>query len=594
LATAAPELSTYEAIQEAVARPVSVKDQATIQHVMDLFYRARDAKRPLRNQWVRSYQVLHNQTWAAGRPPWMPSPEVAEIYPIIASIVGWMCDQRPVFEVGPAAQPFAGYYEFYSQLASDLKTTLDSIWSNEDYDAEVEKVLWDSQVYGTGFFKMMWDQGLVGGLGNPSLLRVDPFTIYPDPDARSDKDCNFWIEARLLSRQDIERRWPGALKKIGHEGHTFDVEQAPTATGDRSTSGPRANPGAVSPATQARWAPDSSGTPDSGMVANDPGITVLEAWLRTPVTVERDGHECTYDSWRVVVVAGNCVLMDEAAEDLWDHGQHPYKRFVMQEEGEFWGKSMVRLLTPCQLSINRLLAAIEHHIWLTGNPVFMEGSDAELSRQRVTNSPGQRLMKREGAEAGWLNPPPLAQGMEYWVQFYINEMERISGLSAIVRGGTPGGRNAEGVLQSVQESAFVRIRTGLRNLERSLRHVGQLGAALVAEFYDAPRMIAIVGPSGEKSSLALHGQHFYLPSPEGRTPLRFSLMVQAGSSLPTSRAARIQEIDTLFAMGVVDEQAVLEAHDIPHRQEILERWLPIKRAGEAQPPSARQRSQRTQ
>lgn len=71
--------------------------------------------------------------------------------------------------------------------------------------------------------------------------------------------------------------------------------------------------------------------------------------------------------------------------------------------------------------------------------------------------------------------------------------------------------------------------------------------------------------------LALRARHFFVPNDEGADPMRFSLYVRAGSAMPISRAARIAEAETLFAMGALDAQAVLEAHDYPNREQILQR-----------------------
>jgi hypothetical protein len=72
-------------------------------------------------------------------------------------------------------------------------------------------------------------------------------------------------------------------------------------------------------------------------------------------------------------------------------------------------------------------------------------------------------------------------------------------------------------------------------------------------------------------------------------PLRFQVNVRAGSMLPTSRNARVAEVDTLYAMGAVDRPVVLEAHKIPNRQAILERIAEMEAKGTFQPPGARQR-----
>lgn len=563
-------------------------DPDTGQHlvgwIMDLFFAAREAKRPLVANWKRCYQMLHNRTWGA-RATWMPSPEMAEMWPIVASMVGWMTDQRPTFEVTPFADPFSPYADYMSQLAADLRVALYASWQNNDFDADIETVLWDENTYGTGFFKTLWVPTAAGGLGDQVTRRVDPFTFYPDPQATSMEDATYFIEVRNLSLQEIERRWPGQAAKLIHMAGASDTEQAPTLVSQVQSQVPRANPGAIAPSTSASY-----GLPGQTSRLKVPiqhqGVQVIEAWLREPV---RNDDNRSLDTWRVVVIAGNHILMDEPALNLWSHGQHPYDRGVLIDTGEFWGQSLVELLIPPQLSINRLLSAMEHNIWLTGNPVFVEDTRAGIGRTTITNQPGTRLTKNAQSTAEWMVPPTFPRDAGDLVRFYKGEMETISGLSAVTRGFTPTGRNAQGVMDSVQEAAFVRVRLALRNLERTLRKVGMKQSALITEYYDQPRMVAVIGPQGDKTALELHSDHFYLAGNDGKLPMRYQLSVEAGSSLPTSRMARASEADTLLTLGAIDDEAVLEAHQWPNRQQITARVREQKAAAGTlgQPPGSR-------
>ena len=78
------------------------------------------------------------------------------------------------------------------------------------------------------------------------------------------------------------------------------------------------------------------------------------------------------------------------------------------------------------------------------------------------------------------------------------------------------------------------------------------------------------------SSIKLSAQHFYSPEPRPDggadfAPMKFALTVNAGSSKPTSRAARIQEAIQLKGMNVVDDQFVLEAFRVSHATDVLKR-----------------------
>lgn len=574
-----------------IEAPPSLSDTELVGRLRTLFAQARDQRKPVIQQWRKNHRVMRNRTFTNAVPAWMPSPEVPEVRPIIASCVAWVTDQRPEFEMAPAAQPFSPFYNFYNSLAVDMKTAMNAAWTAYTWESEVEKVVWDGYQFDIGWLKVCWDPTLAGGLGDVSLKRVDPWTIYPDPSVASIADANYVIEARTMSLQELDRRYPGAAEKFRLNGYIEDIDNQPR-TYSAASNVPRANPGAIAPNTDSRY-----GLPGQGRMSVDDttGVTLLECWLREHTTKKNaDGTMAVYDGWRCVAIAGPHVLLNERADDILPFCRHPYVRYCPEDLGEMFGQSMVELLAPSQLAINRLLQALQLGVELTGNPPFVEDTRSGLQRTKITNKPGQRITVNAGAKAEWLTPPQLNPLMPELVKFYIGEMERISGLSSIARGMTPAGRNSTDTLDNVQESGFVRIRLSLRNLEFALREVGELVASMISEFYTEPRMVSIVGANGARTASVFKARHFYVPSEHGAIPMRFQLLVRAGSSLPTSRTARMAEADRLFAMGSLDRRALLEAHDWPNAELVLERIAEAEAKGMFAPPGARQRAQRDQ
>lgn len=574
------------------AKPTGA-DHLLAQRIYTLFGDAKAKRHPRVERWNRAYRLVHNQGWSPMREGWMPSPQASEIYPIVAAMAGWMTDQRPGINALPYMNPGTPDANQLQNLARDIETCLRAIWTSYDWDAEVEKVLWDAMMYGTGFFKVTWAPALGDGKGDVSLHRIDPFAIYPDPNCTSFEDAQYIIEARRMSLQELDRRFPGTAKKLRDRefGAGDNLEQRDDLFGNTGKA-PMANTAAISPVTAPLWGLPGGNKQKVDNVFRDDGITVYECWLREhKVVQEDDGVAHLYDQWRVVIVAADMVLLDEKSTDLYKHGQHPYVRYVLNELGDFWGISLVDHLAPLQVSLNRLLAALQSNAELAGNPIFLEDSASGIPRTRIVNRPGQRLTVNRGSEVQWLNPPDMAAGVSDLVKFYIGEMERVSGLSAMVRGATPQGRNAQGVMDSVQEAAFVRVRLALRSLERTLRGVGQLAASLFTDFYTQPRIVAIVGAHGEQTSLTLGSRHFHVTDiTTGKTePLRFTILIQAGSSTPISRQQRSAEAMQLFAMGGIDILALLDAFDYPNRTEIAQRVMQAQAAG-ISPPGARQRA----
>jgi len=497
-------------------------------------------------------------------------------------------------------------FDFMSKLAGDLTTTVKSSWEVQNYTQQIKLVIWDALIYGLGMFKTVWDAGASGGYGDAKIVRVDPYTFYPDPNASCMEDAEYFVEARYMSYEEIERKYPDTAwhledKPLGGSSETVDTKPDLYSETYRA---PKANPGAL-PGGQVRYGQAKDGKD----WIKDKGYVVYEFWLKEndegydsyedlPHNMQPEMSERVINTrWRVVVLCESAVLFDEYADELWAYGSHPYDRFVFDDIGEFYGIALVDHLSHPQIYINRLLTAMQHNAELVGNPIFLEAANSGLARTAIINRPGQRLtLSGAGAmqnKPDWLQPPSMPPAVMQLVQFWISRIESISGLSALVKGATPTQRNAEGVISSIQEAAFVRIRSALRNLEDTLEHAISKVADLVIDNYNEPRILSILGEDGQPTSIALSSDHFMVPSDGGKSPLEYSLNVEAGSNSPTSRQARIAEADKLFGLGAYDDVEVLKAHQVPNYMEIINRKDQRLAEGKFQPPGKRQAAGRS-
>lgn len=566
--------------QNAANPRVDDKGNSVPNLVRELFIRAREVRRPMLQQWKLNYRSLNNRAYRPGMSPWDEEPAVNQIWPVIASLTSWMTDQRPTFRVTPTAEAFSEYWDFYEALSRDLNTVLTALFMNYRLDSEVSKCLWDVHTYGIGYLKTQWEPWLADGLGDMCFRRVDPYTIYVDPYASNDSNMTYIIEAKTMTVDDADRAWPGAKALLGYASYVEEADMQPTKTEELTQNyRPRISLG---PITGAGIPTNSAGNNAPYGTSRDkfresPIITVLECYIRGYNTEKADTEGVTkvHDDWRCVVVSGNTVLVNKKCSEIYPFNTHPYDRLVLDDSGEWYGPCIVEMLTPLQRQINWLLGAISRNIYLMGNPVLLEDPRSATMNQRFTNRPGQRLKGSDGVR--WMDPPQI---QSTWcmdlIQFLKGEIESISGLSAMVRGFAPGGRNAQGVLDSIQDAAFVRVRASLRELERCLRGVGMKMAAGVAEFYTEPRLMSIIGPDGRTMSLALEARHFYARDDEdyGKIlPLRFTVNCDAGSSLPTSKQARSAEAKHLFDIGAIDILELLRAIEWPNYAEVAQRVM---------------------
>jgi len=195
--------------------------------MLHLFTLARTHRRPMVQQWERNYRSLYNDYWGQTRATWLPSPALPEIYPIVDALVSWESDQRPRYTIAPQALPHTEYARFFEDVASNLETVLDASYQVNDEEGQIAIAEWDKYVYGTGILKTTWDMTLAGGLGDAITRRVSPFAFYPDPQATSLDDANYFIELRRMSIQELDRRYPGTDSIFREGGTDIDSDREP-------------------------------------------------------------------------------------------------------------------------------------------------------------------------------------------------------------------------------------------------------------------------------------------------------------------------------------------------------------------------------
>lgn len=554
---------------------------------------SRNHKKKLYDRWSRSWRLVNNR-YGGATSTWMPQPRDSQVYPILASLVGWMTDQRTSFEITPSVDPNSPQWAAWSAVANDLERVMASNWKTEHWGAADRLVIWDAILYGAGIYKAVWDPDLAGGLGNANLVRVDPWAFYPDPAATSERDANYFIEVRRMSMDELERRYPDNRVSVEAGGILTGAERSDERPDLdwSSDQPPMANPGAL-PGGNTRWSGRRPGR-DTG---DDEQVTVYEYWLRENSEAPGDDDDSVdvVSSWRLVAIANGQVLMDEKADDLWECASHPYVRYPFDDLGQFWGTALSEHLAHPQIYLNRLLTALQHNAELTGNPIFMDPANSGLDRVSVVNRPGQRLRVNSSAMSGasgggpqWLKPPDMPDGVRQLVEYWGGRMKAIAGLEAF---DMPKERQGEKTVNQAQEAAFVRVRDSIRARERALSEAGNLLAQLVVENYSAARTVSIVGAQGERTALALTSRHFWGPSMEGAVPLRFILNVAAGSSRPTNRAQRASEAQVLRSLQAIDTLSFLQMLEVPNAPLIHQRLQQEQAAGAAQP-TARQRARK--
>ena len=537
----------------------------------NLYEQSRTRKSKLYSSWSKYERVSFNERASEYLAANMPTPFDNEIYPVIATLVSHMLDQNQGVYISPLTDPDSPYREFFNSLSDDLNIAINAAWQNYDFDKTFQEIIWDAAVYGAGIAKTSWDDSLASGKGDVAFTRISPWSFYPDPQANDLTDGNYYIEVRRMSKDEIKRRFPMLAKDLtsltdaddGTDYSRPDVDDIPKANIAQLITG---QPGAYG-------LPGQSGK----LVQDSQGIVILECWLRDLREVKHNDQVTYEDRWRCILMARSEILLDEWAEDLYGFNNHPYSRFVFDQIGKFYPPSLVHYMASPQIAIHRLLASMQQNAELTGNPVFMDSANSGISRTTLVNRPGQRLtLSGAGTSTppGWLTPPDVPPYILELVQFWIARIENISGLSGSVKGMAPQPRTPNASVQSSAESAFVRVRNALRNMEMAIRNSMSIAAELIVQNYNEKRTIAYMSDIGNLGIKALKANHFYIDAGSGDDmPLEFYLNVDMGSDSTTSKSARISNAITLYTLGAIDQKELLNTLRMKDADKIIARMI---------------------
>ncbi|MCI3922438.1 hypothetical protein MO973_19585 [Paenibacillus sp. TRM 82003] len=229
--------------------------------------------------------------------------------------------------------------------------------------------------------------------------------------------------------------------------------------------------------------------------------------------------------------------------------------------------------------------------------------------------------------------PPQTQGAALELKQVLDQVEdQLLGTNDTMRG--MGEATSGKEVQLKQEAAYTRIKTKLDNFEKFVKELSEMIIVNAMQFLDTTRPFRVKGdyrqyeginqdespfevkpiPRGmdDQGQPMYDKKEFFLyanpnewtklaeaqpeqtmegipeqPVSEERTEeavkeayriLQFTVEIEAGSSLPTSRMARREEAMELFQAQLVDQQYVLDVYEVPGADEIMRRMAEAAQA----------------
>lgn len=466
---------------------------------------------------------------------------VNKIRPAIRTEIARLTSQKPSCTVVP-------------QTGEDEDMTAalagEAVWnfiSNQQYYTTrkaIRHAFWLSTC-GTAFMKQWWDSSATDPMvkqedpntgvrsvaqGNVAIEPVSPFNIFvPDLLLPDIEQQSYVFEAYAKPVSWVRRSFPEVFK---------GKEIAPTVMARNEIF--EASYFQVGAAAQ-------GSEPDSCLF--------IEAWIKPGAT------DLLPEGGLVTICAGMIVQYTEGLP--YEHKEFPYSKTVHIETGTFYGDSVINDLRPLQREYNRSRSQIIESRNRMSRPQLMV-AQGSVDPSKFTSEPGAIIEYLQG-----FNPPqplPLPQLPAFVSEDQMRilaDMEDISGQHQVSKGMAPGGGvQAATAISFLQEKDDSIMYTAYASWEDSVTKTARQSLALVAQYWDMPRLVRVTGMDGAFNAYMFKGSDI---------SNGMDIRCEAMSSLPQSKPARQAYLMDMAKSGFIEGSQLIDLLDIGGVQKLQER-----------------------
>lgn len=455
-------------------------------------------------------------------PPWRVRLVVNKIRPVVRRNLAKLTRQKPRFTVVPATT------EDEDLVSARVgEAIFDSAYRDLGIKDCTRRVAWWGLICGTSFYKSYWDpakKSKTGDQGDFDVQAVTPFHLFvPDLKEEDIENQPYVIHASLKSPEWVEQVFKTKAPTIKATDDILE-DSFLNLIGAKQTSRDQ--------------------------------VLVLEVWLKPGTTK-------LFPKGGMIIVAGDRVVQTVDGYP-YEHGEYPFSKFTEISSGRFYGDSVIVDLLPIQKEYNRTRSQIIENKNRMAK-LQLIAPRGSINASQITSEPGQIILYTPG-----FNPPaPLPlQPIPAYVLEEVSQLQQdiddLSGQHEISRGQNPAQVTAATALSYLQEQDDTMLAEAIDSLESCIEKVGRCLLSYVTQFWNTERLVRVVGRDGSFDAQVYKGADL-----RGNHDLK----VEAGSALPTSKAAKQAFLMDLMKMGLINPQQGLELLDLGGIEKAYESFL---------------------
>lgn len=455
-------------------------------------------------------------------PPWRVRMVVNRIRPIIRKEIAKLTSQKPSASVVPAT---ADDMDLFAAQAAE------QIWESMYYTKDIKMIVKEAAfwmlVCGTGYIKTYWDDNVMA-YADPN--NPDPSQAYQG-DICYASETPFHVLVPDLRQLHLERQ-PFLIHSSTRTPDWLATHYKKTLDGQ----------------------PIKPNTKSANEILNDAFLNLVggstydyDSVLLHEMHIKPGGHPMFPDG-ALITVTGDQVIQF-SPHFPYAHGEYCFSKLDHIPSGKFYATSAIEDLIPIQREYNRTRSQIVEAKNRMSKPQ-MSAQMGSIDVSRVTSEPGQFILYKMGFQP----PQPIPiQGLPAYVMNEVQQLQLdfddISGQHEVGRGQVPSGVTAATAISFLQEQDDSMLSAEVDSIESGMEKVAKHTLCLASEYWDIPRLVKIVGVDGSWDAAMFKGSDL-----RGNTDIR----IEAGSALPTSKAAKQALITDWMKMGFIDPEKGME------------------------------------
>ena len=492
-----------------------------------------------------------------------------------------------------------------NKLANVWRTILEYIWDISDGNEVFKQVVHDYAVTGLGYFYCYLDKDADYGRGEVKFTYVDPFRVYVDPNSRNRyfDDASGMIVSTILSKQQLIDLYPQLSQPIDEKSEKLLIDEIEAISGEEDY------PDATNQTTMQSFTPDN--IKDKDYMHSDK-YRLLEYYrkVRVPyyrVVDTRTGDERIMTKEDFMQMAQDKDFANAVKNKLIDYVEVTQPRIKLTcTVGQIVLYEMV-----CETDIYPIVPV--PNIW-TNTPYPMSDVRKNKAFQRFLNktvslitshaqaSAGLKLLVPQGSvsdieelERDWANPnatieydpsfgephfpapQPLSNSIMTLPKMVEGYIDLNIGIFEMMQGNTDAAPKTYSATMMMEDVGQRRSKSKLRDIEGSLRRLGQVAYSMARQHYKFKKTFRIVQPNNDINEYTINKRLYDDKSKELQaiendiTVGQFDIRIIGSSTLPSNKWGEWQIYMEAYQAGLIDKVEALKKTEIFDKEGVLQR-----------------------